>query len=382
MGWFKIRQPLYTITVNFSIDCFYFMGFGSVLTLHDLFTIKGGGERLVKILCDSLDADLITGHLGKDGFDISELTGKVTNLNALNRIHGIKTWRLAQAFKKIKLNQFYDNVIYSGVASPLARGTIKATQHLFYCHTPPRFIYDKKDYYASKLSWPARSAFTLLNAWFRPQYEQAVRGMDVVFTNAEYVRQRIKTYLGVDAHVIHPPCDTKYFRWLGTGDYYLSTARLDGLKRVDAIINAFKEMPDKKLIIASGGDQANQLQQLALGYDNIIFTGWLSERKMLDLIGYCIATIYVPEDEDFGMSPVESMAAGKPVICSDHGGPLETVVDRETGFYVGGDLSQQIITAVNKLDATTASTMRTACEKRAKAFDSEQFIKRISKFLI
>lgn len=355
----------------------------SVLTLHDLFLIKGGGERLIHTLCQGLGSDLVAGAISDESFDLSNLSGKVTDLNGLSALSGVKTWSLARAFKQCRLNDSYINAIYSGVASPLAINQIQAKRHVYYCHTPPRFVYDKRAHYSAQLSWLGKQALNLLNAWFRPQYEQAISQMDVVLTNSQYVKKRIKKSLGLDASVVYPPCDTRLFQWTGQGDYFLSLARLDGLKRVEAIVEAFKQMPDKKVVIASGGAESESLQLLAKGFDNISFTGWISDKQLLQLLGGCLATIYVPEDEDFGMTPVESMAAGKPVICSDHGGPLESVIDQETGFYVGGDnLIQSIIKSVNNLTAQTASRMRSACEHRALDFETEVFIKNMSQFLI
>ncbi|WP_154223505.1 glycosyltransferase [Marinicella rhabdoformis] len=355
----------------------------SVLTLHDLFLIKGGGERLIHDLCLGLNSDLVTGAISEQGFDLSQLSGQVTNLNGLSGLSGIKTWSLARAFKKYRLDKAYANVIYSGVASPLAINNINAQKHVFYCHTPPRFVYDKKAHYSKDLSWLGKQALHLLNTWFQPQYEQAVNQMDVVLTNSQYVKKRIKNTLSLDAQVVYPPCDTQQFRWKAQGDYFLSLARLDGLKRIKSIVEAFKKMPDKKVVIASGGPESEALQKLAQGHDNISFTGWLSEEKLLDLLGGCLATIYVPEDEDFGMTPVESMAAGKPVICSDHGGPLESVINQETGFYADDEhLVESIIASVSLLTPQKASSMRDACEHRALDFDTHLFLKNISKYLI
>jgi len=353
------------------------------LIIHDLCQIKGGGERLVYTLCQGLAADLVTGHIGQNTFDFSQLAGQVIDLQALSRIHGIKTWALARAFKQLTPPKPNSNpVIYSGVASPLAVQHYPQARNVFYCHTPPRFVYDKRAHYASELGPIKRLAFRALINWFKPQYEAAVEHMDAVLTNSEFVRKRIQKHLGLDAEVIYPPCDTSHFRWQEAGDYYLSLARHDELKRIDQIIEAFKHMPDKKLVVASGGEQTTQLQKAAAGYDNIQFTGWLSEAEYLSLLGGCLATIYIPVDEDFGMTPVESMSAGKPVICSDHGGMLESVLDQETGLYVGSNnLAQNLINQVTKLTKQRALTMRQACEHRAQDFDTALFMQKIKEFL-
>lgn len=355
----------------------------SIQVIHDLFQIKGGGERLIQTLCQGTDADLLTAHIGQDTFNLSQLPGQVQNLNALSSIHGIKTWSLARAFKNHQpRHNNYKKVVYSGVASPLAVHKYPAAQNIFYCHTPPRFVYDKRQHFAKALSLPKRLAFNALIKWFQPQYDKAVQNMDVVLTNSNFVKTRIQDSLGRAASVVYPPCDTQHFTWLGAGDYYLSTARHDELKRIDQIILAFKQMPDKKLVIASGGTKTSELKVLAADCPNISFTGWLDESQLLNLLGHCLATIYLPIDEDFGMSPVESMSAGKPVFCSDHGGLLESVVDQQTGFHIdNNNLVNDLIQQVKKFNSKQAAAMRSACEIRAKHFDTAIFLKNFQQFL-
>ncbi len=355
----------------------------SIQVIHDLFQIKGGGERLIHTLCHSLNADLLTAHIGSQTFELSNLAGKVTNLDALSSIHGIKTWSLARAFKKHQPHKAdYHQVIYSGVAAPLAVHHYSKSRNIFYCHTPPRFVYDKKEHYQKELNFIKKPIFNALINWFKPQYENAVTAMDQVLTNSNYVQQRIKKALDVDATVVYPPCDTNRFKSHGEGGYYLSLARHDSLKRVDVIINAFKQMPDKELVVASGGAETEHLKQAANGCNNIHFTGWLGESELLKLLGNCLATIYIPQDEDFGMSPVESMSAGKPVFCSDHGGLLESVIDGGTGFYIDNqNLEQALIEEISQHSKNHLVSMKSACEQQALTFDTQNFIKNIKKHL-
>ena len=134
-------------------------------------------------------------------------------------------------------------------------------------------------------------------------------------------------------------------------------------------------MPDKKLVVTSGGPELGRLKRLARDASNVIFTGWVGEEGLQRLVGNSIATIYVPKEEDFGMSPVESMAAGKPVIGVAEGGLLETVVDEETGFLLRPDFREEdIVAAIRKMDGSTALGMRSACEERAQQFDVNIFI--------
>jgi Glycosyltransferase len=128
--------------------------------------------------------------------------------------------------------------------------------------------------------------------------------------------------------------------------------------------------------------ETEKLKKLAANCDNIRFTGWLEETELLDLLGNCLATIYIPEDEDFGMTPVESMAAGKPVIASHQGGIKETVINQETGVFIGEQsLKEQLSKTVHSFTANKVAAMRTACEHRAEDFNQQRFIDGIKNYL-
>ena len=269
----------------------------------------------------------------------------------------------------------YDWTIFSGSNAPVAVHHRPDGGNLYYCHTLPRFAYDLFDWYLTSLPAWQRPAFRLLASYVRREYENALTLMDHIIANSENVRNRLNHYLGLDAEVIHPPCDVYGYQWQGQEDFYLSTARLEPYKRVDRIIEAFRSMPDKKLVVASGGSDESRLKRLAQDADNIYFTGWVSEEELKRLVGTAIATIYVAKDEDFGMSPVESMAAGKPVIGNAEGGLLETVIHEETGILLPAyPEPSDIAEAVRNLTLKRAQDMRHACQERASQLSRERFL--------
>ncbi|VAW40430.1 Glycosyl transferase, group 1, partial [hydrothermal vent metagenome] len=323
------------------------------IVLHDIFDIRGGGERVAISLATALKADLGYGKHSPNSFNLDKMHAyKTYNLGLKVEFAGLKTYNLSRLFThRTKFLQNYQNVVYSGIICPLAINNHQSGGNFYYCHTPPRFVYDKLEHYLQQNLLPQRMMLRLLVSWFKPQYEAAVALMDVVFANSIFVKGRIKKYLNRDSVVIYPPCDIHKYNFSQSQGYYLSTARFDALKRVDKIIAAFKQMPDKNLVLCSSGVEDTNLRKLAANVDNITFTGQLSDEKLSKLIAQSIATIYIPKDEDFGMSPVESMAAGKPVICSGHGGPTESVINAETGYYISEDnIQQSIIDCVTKLD--------------------------------
>ena len=285
-------------------------------------------------------------------------------------------WRFRTATRFLRHAEV---VLYSGFYAPLAVRHQCAGRKIYYCHTPPRYAYDCAAGYRDAVPMLWRPIFDAGIRWFRREYEQALAGMDVVIANSGNVQRRLKQYLGVEAQVIYPPIDVARFRWLGAGDYFVSLARLTQPKRVDRIVQAFLRMPEQRLVVVSGGPELENLRRLAAGARNIHFTGWQSEAQLQEWIGNARAALYVPRDEDFGMSPVEAMAAGKPVIGVAEGGLLETIVDGETGILLPPALTvPDIVQAVRRLEHAPALAMRAACEERAQLFCRENFIEKMA----
>jgi glycosyltransferase involved in cell wall biosynthesis len=355
------------------------------IVLHDIFDIKGGGERLALSIAETLKADLGYGKKSPNSFDLEAMHAyEKIDLGLKIEFSGLKTYNLSKLFTyNTKFLNQYENVVYSGIICPLAVRNHLNGGNFYYCHTPPRFVYDKYQHYMNQFMLPQQLLLKMLAAWLKPRYEASVALMDVVFTNSKFVKARVKEYLNRDSIVIYPPCNLEKFYFKKPQNYYLSTARFDELKRVDKIIEAFKKMPDKELLLCSSGSEGTKLRKLAKDVKNITFVGQVSDEKLQQLISECIATIYIPKDEDFGMSPVESMAAGKPVICSDHGGPIESIVDGETGFYMSDEnLVENIMDCVSKLDVNKATQMKNACEQRATLFSEENFHKNIRRYVV
>lgn len=353
-----------------------------IIVLHDYFESLEGGGRLSHLLAEGLKTDLGYGFASLN-HPFTQINHSTWNLHAGSRLPLWRQYQLARAFaQRTAFLKDYDTVIYSGFYAPLAVTHHRQGQNVLYCHTPPRFIYDQRDFYLHQLPRWLRPVLHAFIQYLQPRYEEAVDNMDIIIANSETVRQRIAYYLNKEAVVIHPPCDTTQFTWQGQDNYYLSIARLDPLKQVDKIVAAFLTMPDKPLVIASGGAELPRLRKLAGKAKHIRFTGWVSDDTLVQLIGRAIATIYLPVAEDFGMSPVESMAAGKPVIGIAEGGLLETIISGETGILLESPVSvEKIRTAVQTMTPSFALTMRTACEKRAQYFRLEKFLSNITNLL-
>lgn len=359
---------------------------GKGAVLYDFFRVLGGAERVAADLVRHYQADLVLGFDALEeqifSFDDENTIHKI-DFDARSNFLPLQIMRLAYSFyyKSQFLNK-YDWAIYSGVYAPLAVRHQNHGKRVLYCHTPPRFLYDLKEHYKEQNKSWRKPLFYSFASIFKPLYENAFHSMDVVIANSENVKKRIKYYLGADSVVIHPPCPVEGKKWNESEGYYLSLARLEPYKRVDLLIKAFLKMPNKRLVIASGGSDLERLKLLSQGADNIEFTGWTNQNKLDQLISNCIASLYIPVNEDFGMSPVESMAAGKPVIGVNEGGLVETVLPGETGILIDSMISSEaIIEAVNSMSPQFALLMKSACQERAQLFNEKQFFRRMNELL-
>lgn len=349
----------------------------SGIILHDYLQVNGGAERLVIVLA----AGLGPSKLGVSGIysDFQE-SGDLRGVNCFV-VNKHLAWlpRIPRA-----LFSFLGSVpeanevawtIYSGVYSLLSVKSQKRGKKIFYCHTPPRFAFDWERQYGQRVYPIFRPLLRLAIGWYRYSYLKAVRRMDVIITNSYHVQARFKLVTGLDSKVVYPPIDTLRFQWKGQDHYYLSLARLEPNKRVDQVIRAFLSMPTKNLIVASGGSDLSALRNLAAGADNINFTGWIDGDTLANLIGYSTACVYIPHDEDFGMSVVEAMAAGKPVIGVKEGGVQESIIDCQTGLLLPPDPSvDMLISAISAMTAERCAEMRVACEMRAVKFSEVRFL--------
>ncbi|EGV19368.1 glycosyl transferase group 1 [Thiocapsa marina 5811] len=327
-------------------------------------------------LYGAFDADVCVGFVSQHVFGDAIDPGRLIDLRAHSRFPPLELIHLLARFQRIAGSVArYPNRIYSGSYSVLASSPDHSGRSIYYCHTPPRFLYDLEHYYLSRLSPLQRPLLRALQAWFKSRYEASISRMDVVLANSRNVQHRLKHYVDVESTVVYPPVDLSRFRWSGQDDYFVSTARLEPLKRVAPIIEAFRQMPDQTLVVASGGGQLKALRRLAANASNIHFTGWLAGDELSRLIGSCRASIYLAQDEDFGISPVESMAAGKPVIGVAEGGLLETLVPDETGHLLPPSFTvEDIRGAVRSMTAAKAKALRASCETRAALFSREAFL--------
>ncbi len=275
-------------------------------------------------------------------------------------------------------------------SASFAKGVITKpeTLHIDYCHTPTRYLWSDTHQYINELKYNKffKKIISLALNYIRIWDRQAADRVDFFIANSQTVKNRIKKYYRRDSQIIYPPVDTEKYNISGglldkdleKEDYFLSGCRLAPYKRVDIVIEAFKKMPERKLKIFGSGVDFERLRDLAGSAKNIEFLGRVSNDYLPKLFYNAKAFIH-PQEEDFGISAVEAMACGTPVIAYGKGGAIETVVEGKSGMFFNHQTPEAVIVAVNnfKKEDFDRKSVRAVAEK----FSTDNFKKNLSSFI-
>ncbi len=368
---------------------------------------KGGGEKLILQIREKYSADLYVGgyddlswgkHLRAKDYYANKTWDPRFGFEYFHIDSKIPVWRqLKRQFyflfsSKIKKLTGYDLVIFSGNIGFLQRRlkhlinkAKTKTKLVTYVHTPPRPFTDQFETRLKKIPVILHPLVKFFRSWLITEYKKDLQVMDLIIANSENIKKRLAKFTKVEANtVIFPLVETDKFKYLGQENYYFSYGRLELLKRIPLILEAFRDMPNKKLIIASGGPLADYVKDFIKKNQlkNIIYEGLVTQTRLRELVGKCIAGVYIPVDEDAGMTQVEIMSAGKPVIGVAEGGLLETIINDKTGILISKNPSKEdLIKAVTKMTKKKAKEMQKACQEQAQNYSPKKFYIKMDKAL-
>ncbi len=276
----------------------------------------------------------------------------------------------------------YDLIISSSHA--VAKGALTNSNqlHICYSHTPIRYAWDLTHQYLKESNLTkglkgiiAKAALHYIRIW---DVSTANRP-DYYIANSEYIASRIKKIYNKEAKVINPPVDINNFEYSDQKDnYYLTASRFVPYKRIDIIAEAFSLMPGKKLIIIGDGPDEQKVKSKA--GKNVEFVGYQTGDKLKEYMKKAKAFVFAAE-EDFGITVIEAMASGTPVIAYNKGGTAETVIDGVNGIHFNNQSALAIKDAVEKFEKVRNSFNYASIAEYAKQFDRTVFEEKIKKFI-
>lgn len=251
--------------------------------------------------------------------------------------------------------------------------------HINYCHTPMRYAWDMYFHYKNQTGIGIFKKITMIPMmnWLRVWDVAASNRVDFFVANSINVQKRIYKHYRRESEVIYPPVSIDQFYNKPSEDFYLMLGQIIPYKKVDLAVEAFNQN-GKKLVIIGEGSELQKLKSRS--NKNIQFLGHQSFSVIQDFYSKCKAFIF-PGEEDFGITPIEAQASGKPVIAYAKGGVLETVIPNETGIFFKEQTVEALNGAIEKFELGEHLISVNKCQSNANLFSNEVFKLKISSII-
>jgi glycosyltransferase involved in cell wall biosynthesis len=365
-----------------------------VALVHDWLTGMRGGEKVLEVLCEL--------HPGADLFTLVHVPGSVSPMIEDRPIHASFADRLpgvARYYRKLLpffpwLIERFDLSGYDLVLSTshcVAKGVRPApgARHVSYLHSPMRYVWDRYDDYfgPSRAGLSTRAAMALLRRPLQQWDRRSADRVDVLLANSAFVATRIRRYYGREAEVVPAPVDVDLFRPTGesVSDEWLVVSAFAPYKRIEVAVQA-AQLTGSPLVVVGKGPQEAALRKVA--GPGTRFVGWLPDADLVSLYSRCRGFLF-PGVEDFGITPLEAMACGRPVVAYGIGGARETVRGRKwegdrggveegaTGLFVSEQTPEAFASAIRTVEANPDWIDPTDCRLRAKSFGRDVFLQKV-----
>lgn len=354
-----------------------------IALVHD-WIIGGGAEKVIYELHQMFpDAPIYTSYCSDEWrkkLDDKVVTGWLQHFPRLRKFMVIpRIWW----FEKLNLSSFDVVISTSGNGEAFSVKTSPNTLHINYCHTPTHYYWR---HYKQYLANPGFGIFNpvvrfflrLLTSPLRKWDFRAAQRADVMVANSTHIQKDIKKYYKRDSIVIHPPVDTNRFKQTKypKKDYYLSLGRQVPQKFVHIIVEACNEL-GLPLVVAGNGPENTKLMSIAgptITFDNSKF----SDEKVVEYMASAKAFIF-PSLEDFGITPVEAMSAGTPVLAYRNGGAIDYVIPGKTGDFFTEQTTESLVASLRSFDPD--SYKQSDLEKVSSEFSTQIFRKKILELL-
>lgn len=362
------------------------MTYPRVAVVHEWLTAIAGSEKVVEqLLILYPDADLFVVYADPATVTNTKfLRERRISMSFIGKLPRASTsYRSYLPLMPLAVEQFdlssYDIVISS--AHAVAKGVLTGPDqlHISYVHSPIRYAWDLQHQYLRESGldkgikgWLAKWFLHKIRIW---DYRTAA-GVDHFVANSKFIGRRIRKVYGRSSDVIYPPVDVAAFEFFAEKeDFYLTASRMVPYKRMDVIVAAFSQMPEKRLVVIGDGPDMAELK--AMAGSNVQFLGYQPFEELRSHMQRARAFVFAAE-EDFGITPVEAQACGTPVIAFGKGGSLETVVDspdpaKRTGVWFSEQSPGSLREAVARFEMLDVPVSPVICRRHAEGFSVSRF---------
>lgn len=350
-----------------------------IALVHDYLIQYGGAEKVLEALCELFPEAPIYTILYDPALIAEKFSDRRIYASFLQHLPFVRkhhrSFLMLMPLAVEQFDLFSYNLVISDSAS-FAKGVITSpsAKHICYCHTSTRYLWDDSPNYLKTSAFPSliKKVIPYFLKYLRIWDYCAADRPDILIANSQLVQQRIKKYYRKESLRAYPPVETEEFKISPTiKNYFLMVGRLLPYKKFDFAVKVFSEM-SLPLKIVGDGPERKKLQKIS--GKNVEFLGFLKNEELRVLYSECKALIF-PQEEDFGIVPLEAMASGRPVIAFKAGGALETVVDGKTGVFFEKQDRQSLLDAISRLDKIKWNSLE--IREHAKRFNKEIFKKNI-----
>jgi glycosyltransferase involved in cell wall biosynthesis len=357
-------------------------GHNKLAIVHDFLIQMGGAERVVAIMSEAFpEAPIYTSVVDYDNlFDefkhVKIFSTWMQNIPYIQRY--FKYYYLLYPIAFRLSTKISGEIVWVSSSGFSKWSKFKPKQNVFcYCHTPPRYFWQAKTYLKNEIanSYLRNIIYytTIVLRYF--DYFRA-KEIDYFIANSNNVRKKIELFYGRNSKVIYPPVNINRFSIDKSKNdgYFLIVSRLVGYKNIDLAVRAFSQN-GKRLIVVGKGPDGKRLRKIAA--NNVEFRGYISDFEITKLLQNCSALIF-PGEEDFGITPVEAQACGKPVLALGKGGALETIENTKTGLFFDNSI-QSLNDTIAKFEKTMWDPL--VIRKNAERFDEHHFIIKMTDYI-
>ena len=374
-----------------------------VALAHDYATQRGGAERVALLLADAFPGSPLYTTLFDAGGTFPEMAALDVRTTSLNRFGPLRRHhRFALPFlARAVSGQVIDADVVLASSTGWAHGFPTSGSKIVYCHAPARWLYQRDRYLGAGRSgesvgqrasrWVATGMLGVASAPLRRWDHDAAHSADAYLANSTVTREAIRVAYGIDAEVVAPPPAllptgdverpaaldrSPVGRAVQGDDFLLCVARLLPYKNVDAVVAAAAKRPDLPVLVVGSGPDRGRLDGLVAsgGHRNVLLLGRVSDAELRWLYRSCRALV-AASYEDYGLSPLEAAAFGRPSVVLRDGGYLDTVVEGTTGTFFDRPVPEEIAAAVGEVLETSWETQ--ALLDHAQTFSSARFTARL-----